>query len=130
MGGNILSKQVSSYTLDSLPTTATKYTYEYNQSHADYLNKYNGQTVTTANTGNIEKIGNTTYSWDRYRFLKQAKLSSYDYVDMLYDVDGIRYKKTHYDNGTTITHNYVCEGTKILSENIIETILLPKEPTR
>ena len=68
---------------------------------------------------------------------------------MLYDVDGIRYKKTHHDNEKTITHNYVCEGTKILSENIIGgsyagtlnylyignpiigfTILLPKEPTR
>lgn len=119
LGGNILSKKVSSYTLGTLPTTATIYNYEYDQYHADYLTKYNRQTVSFTNNGNITKIGSISYSWDRYRFLSQVKKSSNDYVNMSYDVDGIRYKKTHYNNGTTIVHNYVCEGTKILSEKII-----------
>ena len=55
-----MKKEVSSYTLGALPTTATKYIYEYDQNHADYLKKYNDQTVSSTNNGNITKIGYTT----------------------------------------------------------------------
>ena len=75
LGGNILSKYESAYTLGQLPTAATKYTYEYNSNHADYLSKYNGLIVQTQSCGNIEKIGSVTYTWDRPRSFKKVNKS-------------------------------------------------------
>lgn len=117
INGNITSKKVSPYSLfDS--TNPSTYAYGYDPSRDDVLSSYNGQSITTSEIGNITKIGTTEYKWNRGTRLSSVYKSSYDYVNMEYDVNGIRIKKTQGYNGTTITHTYLSDGSRILSETI------------
>lgn len=115
--GNILSKKIGAYTEGTLSSYST-YSSSYSTSYSDVLTKYNGQTVSSSNTGNITKIGSVQYLWTRERLLSSVYESSYTYTNMDYDADGIRHTKVSCQNGTIVTHKYVTEGTRILKEVI------------
>ena len=122
LNGNILSKKESvklilgntefnNYTtkLYEVPTT---------YSASDIITKYNGQTITTTNPGNITKIGSVTYSWTRQHYLSQVYRNSYDYVQFGYSSNGTRTSKIQYQNGRIVSHKYLGIGKKILKETI------------
>jgi len=121
LNGNILSKKETTFTLgNSTISSYTTKSYEVptTSSASDILTKYNGQTVTTTNPGNITAIGSVTYSWTRQQFLSQVYKSASDYSTYSYAGNGVRTKKIHYQNGTAVTHTYVTSKGRILKETI------------
>ena len=115
--GNILTKKFGPYTTDTFSATSTE-SFAYSSIYSDKLNSYKEQTVYVSTTGNITKIGSTSYSWSKETLLSSVYKSSYTYSDYAYDGAGVRIQKSVYNNGTTETHRYVCDGTRILKEII------------
>ena len=115
--GNILTKKSGTYTTGTFSATSTE-SFAYSSTYSDELNSYKGQPVSVSATGNITSIGTTTYSWSKEILLLKVYKSSYNYSNYVYDGAGVRIQKTVYNNGTTQTHRYICDGTRILEEII------------
>jgi len=121
--GNILCEKIYSYTLDDVSTITPMHTYEYsykNENWKDQLTGYNGGTITYDEVGNPLSYWNgMNFTWENINNLSNISLNekniSYEYND-----EGIRTSKTV--NG--VTHTYVLEGSKILSEAYGDVLLV------
>ena len=99
--------------------TVTTYTYG-NTTWGDMLTAYNGTAITYDAIGNPLKWRNaTSLTWEG-RELQKTTIHTRSYVDYAYNSDGIRTYKYYIDGltGVTSTHNYVLDGTRILSEAV------------
>ena len=129
--GNILSEKVYSYTLNDVLSLNPENTYEYsydNEDWKDQLTSYMGGTITYDEIGNPLLYWNgMQFEWDNVNNL--SKLSWGDNnISYTYDENGIRTSKII--NG--ITHAYVVDGTKIISEtygNVLLTFIYDEKNT-
>ena len=121
--GNILNEKVYSYTLGDVsavtPTQTNEYSYE-NENWKDQLTGYEGNTINYDEVGNPLSYWNgMNFTWENINNLSNiswnGKNISYEYND-----EGIRTSKTV--NG--VTHTYVLEGSKILSEAYSDVLLV------
>jgi len=117
--GNITGRIEGAYTEGSIYDTSFKTNiFSHSSTYTDELIKYNNQTVSVSQTGNITAIGSTNYTWSKGTLLSRVYKSSYAYSNYYYDGMGFRRQKTVYTNGTTVTHNYQYDGSRILKETI------------
>ena len=117
--GNITGKIEGPFTEGTSVYPASTNTFTYEQDYSDKLEKYNSQSVEVSSTGNITKIGSTTYTWVKENLLSRVYKSSYANSNYYYDGMGFRRQKVVYTNGTTVTHNYQYDGSRILKEVIV-----------
>ena len=114
--GNILTKDVAGYT-ESQYVNYTRYSSSYSPYYIDEIVSYNNQSITTSETGNITQIGTKEFKWTRGNLLSQVNNSNKN-TYYSYDASGVRINKTTNENGITKSHEYQCEGTRILKEKI------------
>ena len=111
--GNILTKKFGAYTTGTFSATSTE-SFAYSSTYSDELNSYKGQTVSVSVTGNITKIGSTTYSWSKETLLSRVYKSSYIYSDYVYDGAGVRIQKSVYNNASSFICMNVASGSVLL----------------
>ena len=88
----------------------------------DLLTNYDGTTITYDSIGNPTKWRNSSsLTWDG-RTLTSQTLTNGNSITYKYNSDGIRTQKRVFDDVASayITHNYVLDGTKILSETVTD----------
>ena len=97
-GGNRVSEKIYNYTLsDSLGTVQKTVKSEYNYiTWNDRLSKYDGKTITYDNAGNPISYDGKAFVWDGKQ-LKEIKAADGSRTTFDYDADGLRTRKTQYD---------------------------------
>ncbi len=118
--GNITKKDIYVGDIGNLTDTIT-YTYG-NTAWKDRLTNYDGTAITYDSIGNPTKwIGIAALTW-KGRQLTYLSEDGLDHgVAFTYNADGVRTKKTFYDyDGSVTTHNYVLDGTNIISETVTD----------
>ena len=117
-GGNILTKEVYSYTTGEVsgdPEAAVDYTYSTGE-WRDLLTSFNGDSITYDAIGNPTSYLGHTLTWTEGRRLSSIQgVASYNY-----NSDGILVSKTV---GNT-THKYYLDGSKIICEERSDGIIL------
>ena len=118
--GNITQKLVFTGDIGNL-TDTINYTYS-TSAWGDLLTNYDGTAITYDSIGNPTKWRNSTnLTWDG-RALMSQELSNDNSITYKYNSDGIRTQKRVFDDVASayITHDYVLDGTKILSETVTD----------
>ena len=118
--GNITQKLVFTGDIGNL-TDTINYTYSAS-AWGDLLTNYDGTAITYDSIGNPTKWRNSTsLTWDG-RTLTSQTFTNGNSITYKYNSDGIRTQKRVFDDVTSayITHNYVLDGTKILSETVTD----------
>ena len=107
--GNIVETRKYAYTTGALGTPTQVIEYEYTDSDwGDLLTKYNGQTITYDEIGNMTSDGTWTYSWEHGRELVSMSNGSTTW-NYTYDANGMRTGRT---NGTD-TYEYFYNGDQL-----------------
>ena len=120
--GNIVYKDEYAYTTGTLPSTYQDHiSYAYSTgAWGDMLTSYNGTTIS------YDAIGNPTKWRNALGLTWSGKQLTYIAIDGLdeglgasYNADGIRTKKTYWDeNANQTVHDYVLDGSKIVKETV------------
>ena len=120
--GNIVYKDEYAYTTGTLPASPQSFVfYDYSTgTWGDMLTSYNGTTIT------YDAIGNPTNWRNALGLTWSGKQLTYIAIDGLdeglgasYNADGIRTKKTYWDeNANQTVHDYVLDGSKIVKETV------------
>ncbi|MBQ7761385.1 MAG: RHS repeat-associated core domain-containing protein [Clostridia bacterium] len=112
--GNILSEKVYTKNENGSLVLNNTYTYAYgNSAWKDQLTSYQGQSITYDSLGNpLQYINGMSFTWENINNLATVTKGEETY-SYTYNANGIRTSKTV--NG--VTHNYVIDGTKILTES-------------
>ncbi len=118
--GNIAQKLVFTGDIGNL-TDTINYTYSAS-AWGDLLTNYDGTAITYDSIGNPTKWRNSfNLTWDG-RTLTSQTLTNGNSITYKYNSDGIRTQKRVFDDVASayITHDYVLDGTKILSETVTD----------
>ena len=119
--GNILSEKVYTKNENGSLVLNNTYTYAYgNSAWKDQLTSYQGQSITYDSLGNpLQYINGMSFTWENINNLAAVTKGEETYY-YTYDANGIRTSKTV--NG--VTHNYVLDGTKILTESYEDVFII------
>ncbi len=118
--GNITQKHVYTGDIGNL-TDTINYTYS-TSAWGDLLTNYDGTAITYDSIGNPTNWRNSSsLTWDG-RMLISQELTNDNSITYKYNSDGIRTQKRVFDDVASayITHDYVLDGTKILSETVTD----------
>ncbi len=91
-------------------------------SWGDMLTNFNGTAITYDEIGNPSNWHNAlSMSWDK-RELSSLVLNDNGTLSFSYNSSGLRTQKTYTNGNSVITHDYLLDGTNIISETVTESI--------
>ncbi len=111
--GNMLSKKTYNYTTGQLGTATGTISYAYDSQWKDKLVSYNGQSITYNSIGNPINYMGATLTWEG-RNLKSYEKGSKK-LQFEYDENGMRYRTTVTNSGSTSYYDYVWDSDKLVS---------------
>ena len=113
-GGNISERKTYIYNPYILENPIKTETFEYNPEFKDQLIKYNDDTLTYDDMGNLTSFRNWNYTWENGTQLKSLTNNSENVtIEYKYDSNGIRTEKKVNDK----IYQYYLEGNKVIYEN-------------